>query len=70
MLLEHREVAHGGRLDGREQSDVAKRGVQQAIESFRELSELEAQARNKTWKVLQDRLQENMTNLQKLLLVK
>ena len=60
-----KEVA--GRDALAKQSDVAKRGVQQAIENFRELSAMEAQARNSTWKVLQDRLQENMANLQKLL---
>ncbi len=49
------------------QSEAATRGVQQAIENFRELSEMEAEARNKAWKVLQDRLQENMANLQALL---
>lgn len=48
-------------------SDAAKEGVQQAIANFRELSSLEAQARSNTWKVVQDRLQENMANLQKLL---
>ena len=48
-------------------SEAAKEGVQQAIANFRELSSLEAQARSNTWKVVQDRLQENMANLQKLL---
>ena len=31
------------------------------------LSEMEAQARNNAWKVVQDRMQENMVSLQKLL---
>ncbi|MBS0343012.1 MAG: phasin family protein [Proteobacteria bacterium] len=48
-------------------ADAAKRGVQQAMDNFRELAELEAQTRNNSWKVVQDRLQENMANLQKLL---
>ncbi len=48
-------------------ADAAKRGVQQAMDNFRELAELEAQARSNSWKVVQDRLQENMANLQKLL---
>lgn len=48
-------------------ADAAKRGVQQALDNFRELAELEAQTRNNSWKVVQDRLQENMANLQKLL---
>lgn len=49
------------------QSDAAKRGVEKAIENFRELSSMEAEARNRTWKVLQDRMQENMANLQHVL---
>lgn len=49
------------------QAEAARQGVQQAIENFRELSELEAQTRTRAWKVVQDRLQENMANLQKLL---
>jgi hypothetical protein len=52
------------------QSEAARQGVQQAIDHFRELSELEAQARGNSWKVVQVRLQENMANLQKLLLPK
>ena len=49
------------------QSESAQRGVQQVIDHIRELSEMEAQARSNTWKVVQDRMQENMANLQKLL---
>jgi len=41
--------------------------VQQAVDNFRELAQLEAQARNNSWKVVQDRLNENMANLQQLL---
>jgi phasin family protein len=48
-------------------AERAKKGVQQAIANFRELAEMEAQSRSKAWKVLQDRFQENVTNLQKLL---
>jgi len=48
-------------------ADMAKQGVQQAIANFRELAEMEAQSRGKAWKVLQDRFQENVANLQKLL---
>ncbi|MFT7722560.1 MAG: TIGR01841 family phasin [Roseateles sp.] len=47
--------------------EAVKGGVQRAIENFRELSEMEAKARSDTWKVLQDRLQENMASLQQLL---
>jgi phasin family protein len=49
------------------QSESAQRGVQQVIDHIRELSDLEAQVRNNTWKVVQDRMQENLGNLQKLL---
>ena len=49
------------------QQEVIKQGVQQAVENFRELSAMEAETRGKAWKVVQDRLQENMANLQKLL---
>ena len=45
----------------------AKKGVQQAIANFKELADMEAQSRSKAWKVVQDRFQENLANLQKLL---
>jgi len=48
------------------QTEAAQRGVQQAIDHFRELAEMEAQTRNNAWKVLQDRMQENVANLQQL----
>jgi phasin family protein len=48
-------------------AEVAQQGMQKAIANFRELSEMEAQARNNAWKVVQERMQENMVNLQKLL---
>lgn len=41
--------------------------MQQAVDNFRELTQLEAQTRNNSWKVVQDRLSENMANLQQLL---
>jgi phasin family protein len=52
------------------QADVAKRGLQQAIDRVRELAEMETQSRNNAWQVVRDRTQENMANLQKLMLVK
>ena len=48
-------------------AEAAKQGMQKAMANFRELSEMEAQARNNAWKVVQERMQENMANLQKLL---
>jgi phasin family protein len=49
------------------QAEAVKQGVQKALANFRELSDMEAQARNNAWKAVQDRLQENLANLQKLL---
>ena len=48
-------------------ADEAKQGIQKAIANFRELSEMEAQSRNNAWKIVQERMQENMATLQKLL---
>ena len=48
-------------------AEMAKQGVQQAIANFRELAEMESKSRGKAWKVVQDRLQENLANLQKLM---
>ena len=48
-------------------AEAATQGMQRAIANFRELSEMEAQARNNAWKIVQERMQENMANLQKLL---
>ena len=47
--------------------EAAKKGVQQAIANIKELADMEAQTRSKAWKVVQDRFQENLANLQKLL---
>ena len=49
------------------QAEAGKQGVQQVIANIRELAEREAQSRNNAWKVVQDRMQENLANLQKLL---
>lgn len=48
-------------------AETVKQSVQQAVANFRELAEIEAQSRGKAWKVVQDRFQENVANLQKLL---
>ena len=48
-------------------ADRAKKAVQKAIENYRELAEMEADSRKKAWKVLQDRFQENLGHLQKML---
>ena len=49
------------------QAEAVKQGIEKAVANFRELSEMEAKARNNAWKVVQDRIQENSSNLQKLL---
>ncbi len=49
------------------QAETAKQQVEKAVANFRELSQMEAQTRNNAWKVMQDRMQENLANLQKLL---
>ena len=49
------------------QAEAGKQGVQQVIAKIRELAEMEAQSRNNAWKVVQERMQENLANLQKLL---
>jgi phasin family protein len=51
-------------------AERAKQGVKQAVDRFRELAEMEAETRRKSWKVLQDRFQENLQNLQNLLKAK
>ena len=51
-------------------AERAKQGVKQAIDRFRELAEMEAETRRKSWKVLQDRFQENLQNLQNVLKAK
>lgn len=48
-------------------ADRAKKAVQKAIDNYRELAEMEADSRKKAWKVLQDRFQENLGSLQKIL---
>lgn len=49
------------------QSDVAREGMQKAIDNFRELAEMEAETRRRAWKAVQDRLQANMDHLQSLM---
>ncbi|MBS0527961.1 MAG: phasin family protein [Proteobacteria bacterium] len=49
------------------QADIARQGVEKAVANFRELTQLEMQAHTNAWKVVQERMQENMANLQKLL---
>src|SRR6516164_11425770 len=43
------------------QTEAVKQGVEKAVANFRELSEMEAQARNNAWKVVQERIQENLS---------
>lgn len=45
----------------------ARKGIKQAVASFRELADIEAKARHKAWKVLQDHLHENFASVQKVM---
>lgn len=47
--------------------EAVTQGVKQAAADFKELAEMEAETRGAAWKAVQDRLQENVANLQKLL---
>lgn len=49
------------------QAELARKGVQEAIANVRELAEMEAQSRKKAWKLVQDRFEENLGNLKRLL---
>ena len=49
------------------QAELARQGVQEAIANVRELAQMEAESRKQAWKVVQDRFEENLTSLKKLL---
>lgn len=49
------------------QADAVKSQVEKAVANFQEMAQLEAEARTNAWKVVQDRMQENLDNLRKLL---
>jgi phasin family protein len=51
----------------RQPAEMARGGVEKAIASIRELAEMEAQTRQKAWKVLQDRFEENVASLKMVL---
>ncbi len=57
----------GGTDAAAKQAEAMQEGFKQAMSNFRELTELEIQAHSNAWKVVQDRMHENMTNLQNLL---
>lgn len=48
-------------------AEAARQNVEKALTDFRELTELEAKAAADAWKVVQERMQANLTELQKLL---
>ena len=48
-------------------AERARKGVEKAMANMRELTQMEAESRSKAWKVVQDRFQENLANMQKLL---
>jgi phasin family protein len=49
------------------QGELARQGLQDAIANVRELAQMEAKSRKKAWKVVQDRFEENLAKLKKLL---
>ncbi|WHZ13083.1 MAG: hypothetical protein OJF60_003524 [Burkholderiaceae bacterium] len=57
----------GGKEAMERHTKAVQDGVKQAVTNFRELAQMEAATRSKAWKVVQDRFQENLANLQKLL---
>ena len=46
---------------------AAQRGLQQTLESLRELAEMDARTLSESWQVVQARVNENVANLQKLM---
>ena len=49
------------------QAELARQGVQDAIANVRELAQMEAKSRKKAWKLVQDRFEENLASLKKLI---
>ncbi len=49
------------------QAELARQGVQDAIANVRELAQMEAKSRKEAWKAVQNRFEENLANLKKLL---
>jgi phasin family protein len=49
------------------QAELGRKRMQSAMKNMRELAEMEAANRSKAWKVVQDRFQENLSSLQKLI---
>lgn len=50
-----------------QQAERARKGIAKAVADVQELAELEAASRQKAWKVVQGRFEENLANLKKLL---
>lgn len=48
-------------------AELVQQGLQQAMEDFRELAQIEAESRGRAWKTLQDRMQQNLADMQKRL---
>ena len=49
------------------QAELARQGLQDTIANVRELAQMEAKSRKEAWKVVQDRFEENLAKLKKLL---
>jgi phasin family protein len=49
------------------QASLARQGVRDAMANVRELAQMEAKSRKEAWKVVQERFEENLASLKKLL---
>lgn len=59
--------AAGTTRDATVMTAAAQRGLQQTLESLRELAEMDARTLSESWQVVQARVNENVANLQKLM---
>ena len=60
----------GGKDAMTQQADLARKGIEKAMSDIRELVAMEAASRTKAWKIVQDRFNENLSNMKALLLPK
>ena len=60
-------LAGGGADADSSPAELVQQGLQQAMEDFRELAQIEAESRGRAWKTLQDRMQQNLADMQKRL---
>lgn len=68
-LVEWRESMQqiGSKAAIEKQAGLARKSVQKALADWRELAEIEAKTRKQAWKLVQERFEENLAGLRKLL---